>query len=217
MICLNCSANSSQANNFCPQCGASFTSPPTTETESNSLIKLPKLFSREPNSDLFVIRGLSPKEMKNGVPEINLANIPLSDWPEMFNNLRSVQFALSSDFYTEIDALVTANESLFFVQNNTTAKFKKNQPFPIGPATITLQIPDTPSGEILVLDLQVQNVTELVQVAKDFFERPKELLALHNWVPFENTEAAKAPKPNPSHTVAPQAVTTYFVTEEFDI
>ena len=175
------------------------------------------MFLREPGSSLYVIRSLSEKELKTGVPALDLKNFPVSEWPSLFDELRPIQFALCSNLHPELDAMVTSNDGFLFIQNNSTMKYKKNKPFPIGPATITVQIPDAPSGHGLALDLKVSNSKEVAEVAQNFFEYPRELLARHNWQPYDDGSSKKTQNPtSQAMGTATAPITTYFVSEDFE-
>ena len=211
MICTKCEADNPPGRSTCTACSQPL-------SQSDVTFNLPKMFLREPASSLYVIRSLSFKEMSNGVPPLDLRNVPCSDWPNLFDELRSVQFALCSNLHPELDAMVTSNDGFLFIQNNSKLKFKKNKPFPVGPATITVQIPDAPSGEVLALDLKVANSTEVANVAKTFFEHPRELLTRHNWQPYDDgSSGGSNPSAGQSTGLSAVPITTYFVTDGFEL
>lgn len=217
MICSSCQTNNSQISSTCTNCGSQLVaSKPISQPRAESS-NLPKMFLREPGSSLYVIRALSDKEMRTGVPPLDLKNFPFSEWPSLFDELRPIQFALCSNLHPELDAMVTSNDGFIFIQNNSTMKYKKNKPFPIGPATITVQIPDSPSGHGLALDLKVSNSKEVAEVAQNFFEFPRELLARHDWQPYDDGSGKKNQNSHGQGAgLAAAPITTYFVTEEFE-
>jgi hypothetical protein len=160
---------------------------------------------------------MSDKELRAGSPILDLKDIPIEEWASFFDNLRASQFALSSRLYPQMEALTTSGNGYLWVWNHTKAKFKKNQPYPIGPAQVALLIPNLPPEDDLVLEVIVANVQELISIVEDFFTRPQELLELYNWKPYGEEPAAPSGGSGRTSYVAPITTTTFIATDGFEI